>query len=198
MTTLVVVLDADVLVPILSCDLLLSAFDADLYRPVVTATILEELERNLIDHFAHIDPAMLRRRVAQVAAALSHHTHDEGDITAVAVRSVNRKDRHVVATALVHGADLVVSNDRRLRREIKTLDAPLRAVTGDEFAQRLLVDQPDRVDAVIGALTAKRMRRPVTRNELIDHLAGNFPRFAAKLHRAGPMTGPPAAETLDR
>ena len=30
--------------------------------------------------------------------------------------TVNRKDRHVAATALAHGADLVVSNDRRLRR----------------------------------------------------------------------------------
>ncbi len=44
MSTLVVVLDADVLVPILSCDLLLSAFDEDLYRPVVTATILHETD----------------------------------------------------------------------------------------------------------------------------------------------------------
>jgi len=35
----VAVLDADVLVPILSCDLLLSAFDADLYQPVVTPTV---------------------------------------------------------------------------------------------------------------------------------------------------------------
>ena len=33
---LAVVLDADVLVPILSCDLLLSCFDHDLYQPVVT------------------------------------------------------------------------------------------------------------------------------------------------------------------
>jgi hypothetical protein len=31
MPTLVAVLDADVLVPILSCDLLLSAFDEDLF-----------------------------------------------------------------------------------------------------------------------------------------------------------------------
>ena len=40
MSIMVAVLDADVLVPILSCDLLLSAFDEDLYRPIVTATIL--------------------------------------------------------------------------------------------------------------------------------------------------------------
>ena len=43
MSTLVAVLDADVLVPILSCDLLLSAFDEDLYHPVVTPTILEPM-----------------------------------------------------------------------------------------------------------------------------------------------------------
>lgn len=181
MSTLVAVLDADVLVPILSCDLLLSAFDEDLYRPIVTATILDELERNLVTGFTYFDPVALRGRVAQVAAALSHHTHDEGDVTAAAVATVNRKDRHVAATALTHGADLVVSNDRRLRREINALRGPLLAVTGDEFAQRLLPDQPDGIDAVIDALVAKRTRRPVTRSELIDQLAGNFPGFAVDL-----------------
>jgi hypothetical protein len=39
---LVSVLDADVLVPILSCDVLLCAFDHDLYRPVVTGGVLAE------------------------------------------------------------------------------------------------------------------------------------------------------------
>src|SRR5680860_1382621 len=91
--------------------------------------------------------------------------------------------RFTVATALAHGVDLVVSNDRRLRREINALGGPLRAVTGDEFAQQLLADQPDGIDAAIDALVAKRTRRPVTRGELIDQLAGSFPRFAAELRR---------------
>ncbi len=97
MPTLVAVLDADVLVPILSCDLLLSFLDADLYRPVITVTIIDEIERTLVDVFTHLDPAPLRGRVAQVVAALSLHTHDEGDITEAAVATVNRKDRHVAA-----------------------------------------------------------------------------------------------------
>lgn len=183
MSTLVAVLDADVLVPILSCDLLLSAFDQDLYRPVITVTILDEVERNLVDAFTHLDPLALRSRVAQVAAALSLHTHDEGDITAAAVATVNRKDRHVATTALKHGAELVVSNDRRLRREINALDQPLQAVTADEFAQQLLADQPDGIDTVIDALVAKRTRRPITRIELADQLTASFPGFAAELHR---------------
>lgn len=183
MSNLLAVLDADVLVPILSCDLLLSAFDEDLYRPVITVTIFDEIERNLIESFTHLDPVALRGRIAQVAAALSLHTHDEGDITEAAVGTVNRKDRHVAATALAHGADLVVSNDRRLRREINALDQPLQAVTADEFAQQLLADQPDGIDAVIDALVAKRTRRPITRIELVDQLAATFPGFAAELHR---------------
>lgn len=181
MPTLVAVLDADVLVPILSCDLLLSAFDENLYRPVITATILEETERNLIAGFPHLDPVALRSRVAQVAAALSLHTHHDGDATSAAVATVNRKDRHIAAAALAHGADLVVSNDRRLRREVNALDGHLLAVTPDEFALQLLVHQPDGVEDVIDALVAKRTRRPVTRMELIDELAGAFPGFAAGL-----------------
>lgn len=183
MPTLVAVLDADVLVPILSCDLLLSFFDADLYRPVITVTIIDEIERTLVDVITHLDPAPLRGRVAQVVTALSLHTHGEGDITEAAVATVNRKDRHVAATALAHGANLVVSNDRRLRREINALDQPLQAVTADEFAQRLLADEPDGIDAVIDAIVAKRTRRPIARIELVDQLAATFPGFAAELRR---------------
>lgn len=59
----------------------------------------------------------------------------------------------------------------------------MRAVTCDEFAQRLLVDQPDGVDAVIGALVAKRTRRPIILGELVDQLAAIFPGFSAELRR---------------
>lgn len=58
-------------------------------------------------------------------------------------------------------------------------------MTGDDFAQRLVADQPDGVDAAIDALVAKRTRRPVTRSELIDQLAGSFPGFAAELRLRG-------------
>lgn len=56
-------------------------------------------------------------------------------------------------------------------------------MTGDEFAQRLLADQPDGIDDVIDALVAKRTRRPVTRTELIDQLAASLPGFATELRR---------------
>lgn len=176
---LVAVLDADVLVPILSCDLLLCAFDHDLYQPVVTAGILGEVERTLATDFAHLDAVAVRRRSEQVAQALAFHTHPDLEPTA-AVAGVNVKDRHVAAVALASKADVVVSNDRRLRREINQLDRPVRAVTADDLMVGLFDADRDRVHDVIETMVAKRLRRPVTRAE-IGQLSGSFPRFSVTL-----------------
>lgn len=177
---LVAVLDADVLVPILSCDLLLCAFDHDLYRPVVTGHILGEVERTLATDFGHLDPGAVRRRSAQVAQALGFHTHPDTEPTG-AVAGVNAKDRHVAAVAFASKADVVVSNDRRLRREINRLNRPLRAVSADDLMLGLYDADRDGVDEVLATMVAKRVRRPVTRAELLDQLSGSFPRFAATL-----------------
>lgn len=181
---LVAVLDADVLVPILSCDLLLCAFDHDLYRPVVTGRILGEVERTLTVDFAHLDPAAVRRRGAQVAQTLAFHTHPDTEPTD-AVAGVNIKDRHVAAVALASKADVVVSNDRRLRRQITQLDTPVRAVTADDLMVGLCDADRDGVDEVIATMVTRRVRRPITRAELIDQLARSFPRFAAALNVGG-------------
>jgi len=158
MPDLVAVLDADVLVPILSCDLLLA-------------------------NFPHLDPNALRSRVAQTAEVLALHTHEVGDNDAAELAVVNSKDRHVVAAAITNGANIIVTNDRRLCGEINAMGQGLVAVTADGFAQQLLTDQPDGIDAVIAALIAKRTRRPVTRAKLIDQLAGGLPGFAGELRR---------------
>lgn len=179
----VAVLDADVLVPILSCDLLLTAFDHDLYQPIVTPKILDEVERNLLRAFPHLDPVALRRRVDQMRRALALHTRDDADEGDVG-EGINRKDRHVVAAALANDADIVVTNDRRLRGEVAALDRPLHAASADDFAVGLLGHDRDAVEQVIDDLVAKRVRRPVTRDELLERLVGAFPSFVTALeHR---------------
>jgi PIN domain len=171
----IAVLDADVLVPVLTCDLLLHLFDAGLFVPVVSPTILGAVQRNLIADFPHLDPEALRRRATQMAAALSNHTHDQATMEPSLLAGVNRKDRHIVAIAIAQGADVVVSNDRRLRREVNTLERPLAAVTADDFALRLHCGHSAAVSDVVDVLTAKRTRRPVTRDEMIQQLARRCP-----------------------
>ena len=64
----IAVLDADVLVPILSCDLLLSSFDHGLYQPVVTHRILDEVTRSLAVDFPALDRPAIASRVRQALA----------------------------------------------------------------------------------------------------------------------------------
>jgi hypothetical protein len=81
MPRLVAVLDADVLVPILSCDFLLTAFDLGLYEPVVSTEAIAEVERSLVEDFPHLDPAGLRRRVGQMRDALDDQLVEPGSAT---------------------------------------------------------------------------------------------------------------------
>ncbi len=41
----VAVIDANLLVPIVACDFLLTAFDHQLFEPIVSTTVLDEVER---------------------------------------------------------------------------------------------------------------------------------------------------------
>ncbi|MDP9387169.1 MAG: hypothetical protein M3Q48_04395 [Actinomycetota bacterium] len=84
----VAALDANVLVPIVACDFLLAAFDHGLFEPVVSATVLGEVERTLLEDFRHIDPDGLRRRVAYMRVALADQVID----TTEAPQAVNPKD----------------------------------------------------------------------------------------------------------
>jgi rRNA-processing protein FCF1 len=177
--SIVAVLDADVLVPVLSCDVLLSMFDADLYRPIVTPTILDEVERNLIASHPNHDPELLRRRVGYMTRALGVHVHADGRTTGLA--EINAKDRHVVAAANAGKATHVVTNDRRLRREINRLGTPLQAMTSDQFATLMLTQSPTQVSAVIDTLVAKRIRPAVTRDEMIASISRAMPTFGGAL-----------------
>lgn len=179
-TSLVAVLDADVLVPILSCDLLLSAFDHDLYQPAVTNKILDEAGTNLRQKFPKLEPAAVERRVAQMRVALALHIHPAGADTA-AVDPVNPKDRHVASVAIDTHADVVVTNDRRLRRELRDLSPPVKAVTADDFTVALSESDPDGMNAVIGSMVAKRRHPVITRDELLTSLRPGFPGLVQRL-----------------
>lgn len=178
MDELVAVLDADVLVPILTCDLLLTAFDHDLYRPVITPGILDEVERNLLRAHPGLDPVRLRRRVDAMRRSFVLHSRPDSGLT---VEGVNAKDQHVASAAIESEAHVVVTNDRRLRREIGALEGTLAAGSADAFALDLLDRDPDGIADVLATLVAKRVRRPVSRDELLDQLSGPLPTFARQV-----------------
>jgi len=179
MPVLVAVLDADVLVPIVPCDFLLSAFDLGLYEPVVSTAVIEEVERTLAEDFPNLTPEAVRYRVEAMRSALEDQlvTPDPD----AAPDAVNAKDRHVVAAAQAGEAAALVSNDRRLRGQVTTAADGIDALSLDEFALRLWKRSPKDVNRVIDALVAKRQRPPVTRAEMLDALAGPLPSLIAAI-----------------
>lgn len=178
MPRLVAALDADVLVRILCCDFLLTAFDLGLYEPVVSTEALAEVERNLIKDFPQLDPARLARRVGQMRDALDDHLVEAGMLGDLP-HSINAKDRHVIAAALAGEASVVVTNDKRLRAETEAADIGLLAMSADDFAVHLWRLMPEDVDDLIGTLVAKRTKSPVTAEELMTALRGSFPTMAS-------------------
>ena len=100
-------LDACVLLPYQLCDLLLRLAEADLYRPLWSADILDEVERNLVGSFGK-SPHQARRRIQQMETAFPQATvEDYANLTAV--MTTHPKDQHVAAAAVRGGAAVIVT-----------------------------------------------------------------------------------------
>lgn len=174
-----VVLDADVLIPILSCDFLLTCFDLGLFVPIITPKILVEVQQNLLENFPKIDPERLRLRGNQIAATLLLHVQLDRFATDE-VLPINVKDRHIAMAAIGEGAG-VATNDKRLRRELASLDPPVQAWSADQFAIHLCQQNRRGIKQVLEAMVAKRTRPPIELDYMIDQLEGALPKFVESL-----------------
>lgn len=180
----VAALDANVLVPIVACDFLLTAFDLGIFEPVVSAEVLIEVERTLIEGFPHLDPAAIEHRVESMRIALEDQTIDTSSVEGVP-DTINAKDRHVVAAALEGEASVIVTNDSALRSEIGASDLEIEARDVDAFVQQLWQDAATEVEAVVAELIAKRRRHPVTQAEMVEQLRLRFPSMVQDLGQGG-------------
>jgi len=176
----VAVIDANLLVPIVACDFLLTAFDHRLFEPIVSTMVLDEVERTLISDFPHVNPVGLRRRVAHVRAALADQTVDvDATELTLVVEMINAKDHHVVAAALASAATCVVTNDSTLRFEIVGSGLDLEPLDGNSFVLRLWDASPADVSEVVDALIAKRRRPQVSPASMAAQLHVHFPAMTA-------------------
>jgi predicted nucleic acid-binding protein len=173
-------LDADVLIPIESCDFLLTTAELGLYEAVTSPNVPTEIERNLLADWPHLDPKALRRRVRHVADFLRPVP---SSATPARQRQawVNRKDRHLLASALYHEAQAVVTNDRRLRDQINVRRHRIVAVSGDEFVAALQRSDPEGVEAVVATMVARRTRQPIQPEQLLERLREPFPQMVSQI-----------------
>lgn len=157
------ILDACVLVPSLKRDVLLEVAQRDVYRPLWSSEILDEVERTVrrIRIHRHADEqktdAYIGRLTRQMAVAFPDAlvTGWEPLVDTIELPDVN--DRHVVAAAVAGRADVIVT-ENRTDFPVSRLPAPLFTQTTDTFLLDSYDLHPRAVVEAVQAVAARSGR----------------------------------------
>jgi predicted nucleic acid-binding protein len=104
------VLDANVLYPFSLRDSLLRLAELELYTPLWSARILEEMRRNLVEQ--QITAEQAARIEAAMRAAFEEAEVDAAEIARLEpAMTTDEKDRHVLAAAVAADSELIVTFD---------------------------------------------------------------------------------------
>lgn len=107
------VLDANVLHPVVLSDLLLRLAEKDFFRPLWSGQIRNEAERSILRVRSDVDPARLKYRFDCMDAAFPDATVSGIEALTSILTAEFGKDAHVVAAAIVGGADAIVTDNIR-------------------------------------------------------------------------------------
>lgn len=111
--------DANVLVPARVRDLLLTLGEADAYTPLWSPDVLEEIRRHLP---ATMDSATADHLFGQMARAFPEASVAwPGEVDISIAELVNPHDHHVVSACLWAHADVMVTDDGPLTKEVTAL-----------------------------------------------------------------------------
>jgi len=174
--TLRVVLDANVLFPFTLRDTLLRAAAADVFQVCWSATILDEMSRNLVRTGLATDAQAERLVSAMQAAFPEASVHDFESL--VGGLHNDPKDRHVVAAAVRAGATAVVTWNLK---DFHPLPPGLVAIDPDTFLCERLTSREQIFAAVLRAQAGALRKPPRSVADILGALERMVPRFATRL-----------------
>lgn len=171
-----VVLDANVLAPPMLCNLLLRSATLGLFTPRWSEPLLAEVHRT--------QRTRLPRRYSQSEAdawrALADRWFPESmvalDDSLVARLTNDRKDRHVLAAAILADAPVIVTANLRDFRARDLRPWGVEALHPDVFMLRLHALDPDAVERAV-----RQMARLETRAQTLSRLSKHVPGLTRKL-----------------
>ncbi|BAH52602.1 PIN domain-containing protein [Rhodococcus opacus] len=173
-----VVLDACVLLPQVLNDVLLALADAELFRPVWTPDLLDEVERNLAGERFGKSPEQAARRVRQMRRAFPFAEEESrGYRELIPAMTNDSKDRHVLAAAVRSGAAAIVTADLKDFPQAALDPFDVEAIHPDEFLCDQLDLDAEAVFECMHALVARNALPPRTVGELLELLGRLTPRF---------------------
>jgi predicted nucleic acid-binding protein len=179
MAELAALLDASVIIPASLNDTRLLAAEAGLYRAYWSADILEEVERNLVEHDL-TTPDLAATRIAAMRRAFPWSTVS-GHHELIDRMTNHPKDRHVLAAAVVAKADIIVTANLRDFPDDSLRSHRIAVRSPDDFLIDLDDEAPARMTRLVQLQASNLHRPPMSPLEVLDRLALHAPRFAERL-----------------
>jgi predicted nucleic acid-binding protein len=162
-------LDANVLHPITLCDLLIRLARKGFYQALWSRTILEETNRSVLRSHPDLTAEVLARRIAAMERALPEAMVGGYEQLVPSLAELG-DDAHVLAAAVVGGADVIVTSNVRDFPPSALARHKVRVETPNDFLiQQWSLDPGDAHHAGCGA----RLRRPDSRRAVAGAAAAS-------------------------
>lgn len=177
-------LDANVLHPMVLCDLLIRLAQRGLYRALWTREILAEVVATVLRRRPDLSIELLRKRTAAMQAALQDATV-EGYETLVPALHELGADAHVVAAAVIGQADIIVTSNIRDFPE-RVLDPyGIAVLLPDDFlVQQWWVDPAAVADTLVQQARGTT-RPPLTPDDILTRVRFMAPAFVRLVRASG-------------
>ncbi|MFD7069522.1 putative toxin-antitoxin system toxin component, PIN family [Streptomyces sp. NPDC059913] len=175
-----VVLDTCVLFPNYLRDTLLRLAEAELYEPLWSTDILDELTRNVGERIG----ALKAKGLVEAMAGAFPDSLVSGYAALVPAMANDPKDRHVLAAAVRGQAHAVVTLNLKDFPAEASAPYEIEVLCPDDFLLDMLDLAPAEVTAVLRVQSGSYRREPRDLHGLLDRLgAGGVPQFAAEFRR---------------
>ncbi len=169
----VVVFDANVLYPIALCDLLITTLESQLYRAHWSTSILQEVERTYVRNFPDRPPENIRKRI-QLMSDAEPGALVEPPPKLIEAMTNDPKDRHVLATAVAAGAEVLVTFNLDDFPEAACEPYGIEPQHPDEFVEHLVDLDPGAISHSLIKMAGRRRDPPATPEDIRIYLAEQY------------------------
>ncbi len=172
------------LYPVVVRDLLLTAAALDLFVPIWSDTIIDEMRRNILADRSEVEPESIDRMIAAMSrtfpeAGGSGHEH------MIETMDNDPKDRHVAAAVHRKATAIVTYNVRDFRGSVLTTEG-IEVLTPPKLLERWLDDDSVLARRVVEAMAKRKVRPPMTTDAVVGRIGQQqgFATLASRLTAA--------------
>lgn len=159
-------------------DTLLRAAEAGLYLPCWSESILQEVQRNLVED--RLTTARQAQSLVETMRGIFPEALVTGYEQIIDLMTNDIKDRHVLASAVVGGAQVIVTANLSdfPRQALEPFNVV--AQSPDEFLISLFATNPDQMARIIVGQAADLVAPPLSTSDVLEMIAAQHaPTFAA-------------------